>query len=102
MRDLLRRTILGAPLMAALVLVPAQAWARSSVMQVEVPFGFHAGAKTLPSGLYRVELGDDHTIRLTGPDGHQTLMMAPVRDFDDSGKESGLAFRKYGQDLRST
>ena len=24
--------------------------------------------------------------------------MAPVRDFDDSGKESGLAFRKYGQD----
>lgn len=84
---------------AGTVLFSTSLWARSTVMHVQVPFEFHAGSKTFSAGLYRLEIGDDRRILLMGPKGEQAYMIPPVRDFDQNNQDqSGVAFRKYGQD----
>lgn len=91
-----RNALLGA---SGLLLVSASLWAQSTAMQVQIPFEFHAGSKTYPSGLYRIEIGGDQRILFLGPKGEQAFLFPPVRDFDQPGNgQSGVAFRQYGKD----
>ncbi|MCC7155347.1 MAG: hypothetical protein IT161_12295 [Bryobacterales bacterium] len=99
MRNLLlkvtRNALLGA---SGLLLASASLWAQTTAMQVEIPFEFHAGSKTYPSGLYRIEIGSDQRILVLGPRGEQAYLIPPVRDFDQPNRGSGVAFRQYGKD----
>ena len=100
MRNQFLKAIGHAPLFAAAaLLLSAPAWGQSTVMHVQVPFEFHAGTKTMPAGLYRFEIDRDRRVLLLGPNGQQALMVPPMRDYDQPNREqSGVAFRKYGQD----
>jgi hypothetical protein len=82
-----------------LLLAAASVEARnlSNQMQVTVPFQFAVNGKTLPAGIYVVELNTERRTVLLRTDGQQPiLLLAMGRESLDAPKQSQLVFHRYG------
>jgi hypothetical protein len=72
--------------------------ANAQSMNVDVPFGFHAGKLSLPAGTYKVEVNQRaQRVTLNQLDGKYNCFLM-VKDFDSAGpaEHGSLVFNQYG------
>ena len=81
----------------AIMSVPGAALAQSAALSVTIPFDFHVGAKTLPSGTYIVDrLGE--AIRISDSNGHTAVIISTTVSNPAAKLDSQLVFNRYGAD----
>ena len=81
-----------------LAVTGVQAQAPSKV-EVNIPFEFSAGTKTLPKGVYSIKRLSGNYLTLRSVDGKSTVILnAPLNltSLDDKGER--LVFNKYGDE----
>jgi hypothetical protein len=72
--------------------------ASAQSMRVNVPFGFHAGEKSLPAGTYEVAVSQKaQLVKLTQLDGKSNCMLV-IKAFDGTPQadHGSLVFNHYG------
>jgi len=83
-----------------LLLVAASVQARNTLsnqMQVTVPFKFVVSGKTLPAGIYVIELNSERGTILLRSDGQQPIMVLAIgQELLAAPKHSQLVFHRYG------
>jgi hypothetical protein len=83
-----------------LLLAAASVQARSTLsnqMQVTVPFEFAVNGKTLPAGVYVIELNTERGTILLSTDGQQPIMLLAMgKESLAAPKRSKLVFHRYG------
>jgi hypothetical protein len=93
-----QRLLMGVAAIAGMVLfslVPA--YAQSTKLKVNIPFEFHAGEATLPSGMYVVErIGA--AIRISDGKGHSGAVLSNAIANKSFGLKDQLVFKRYGRD----
>ncbi len=77
--------------------VPAPALAQSPGLSVSIPFDFHVGNKTLPSGTYIVQRQGE-AIKLSGANGHSAFVMSTAVPNPAAKLDNQLVFNRYGDD----
>jgi hypothetical protein len=81
-----------------LAVTGVQAQAPSKV-EVNIPFEFSAGAKTLPSGVYTIKRLSGNYLTLRRVDGKSAVILnAPLNLTSDEDKGERLVFTKSGDD----
>ena len=85
-------------ILATLTLAATSLTAQStSLMTVNVPFNFAAGAKTLPAGEYRVKAVAHNVVAIQSADSKTTVMLASHSAENTSMDGVGaLTFNRYG------
>jgi hypothetical protein len=91
----LRSVMLACALAITAVALGTLAFAQDQIMQVNVPFAFHAGSQSMPAGVYRVEIQSSHLILLCGQSRSGFVMTNPetTRNANGPGK---VVFNRYG------
>ena len=83
-----------------LLLAAASVEARNTLsnqMQVTIPFKVAVNGKTLPAGIYVIELNTERRTVLLRADGQQPiLLLAMGKESLDAPKHSQLVFHRYG------
>jgi hypothetical protein len=82
------------------MIAAGECWAQSRSLEVNVPFAFEVGNKTLPAGGYRVEsvaTGTGSIEVLRGNSGGVRLTISTMTTISNSGTPpSALVFHRYG------
>lgn len=86
-------------LLLALAVVSAQA-KQGEILEVNIPFDFQVGGKTLPAGEYAVKQLSDKALLIRSADGKaQTIIQSPGRvqaNVSETGAKQRLVFHQYG------
>jgi hypothetical protein len=99
MRFIRNKVLAGLAVAAAVVLLcfPAATQAQTVNLKVTIPFDFHVGNQTLPSGAYIVR-NMDGALRISDSSGHlATVMSIPVSG-PSIGSRNAIVFSRYGND----
>jgi len=95
-----RRNLLALLLGLILLLAAASVEARNTLsnqMQVTIPFKVAVNGKTLPAGIYVIELNTERRTVLLRADGQQPiLLLAMGKESLDAPKHGQLVFHRYG------
>jgi hypothetical protein len=88
---------LSVALLAAAASISVQG---SQILTVQVPFGFHVGSSTLPSGEYTVDTdAAQGVVRLRSADSKSTVMIQSMSVQAPAASSQGkLIFNKYGDE----
>ena len=71
----------------------------SNTIQVNIPFAFVVGSKTMPAGVYSVERRTQKVLMLRSNDSDNTAMLnAVLVDINRESKRGRLVFNKYGDE----
>ena len=77
--------------------VPAPALAQSTPLSVTIPFDFHVGTSTLPSGTYIVtRIGE--AIKISDGQGHSAFVIATAVPNPAEKLDNQLVFNRYGDE----
>jgi hypothetical protein len=88
-------------------LVLTSGTARAEGLEVNVPFPFVVGDRTLPAGEYRVERASDNpsVLVISGEQKHRTsaiVLTGPAAGHDPAGDKPVLTFTRSEKDYRLT
>jgi hypothetical protein len=76
---------------------PANAQLDAHIIQVTIPFAFHAGEEILPPGTYRLENRLSHSILLRGPNNKSVSVLVFDAVSLRSHKTGRVVFHRYGE-----
>jgi len=79
----------------AILNVPAPLLAQTPAMSVVIPFDFHVGSKTLPSGTYIVHRQGE-AIEISDSNGHSAFVISTSVPNPAAKLDNQLVFTRYG------
>ena len=85
----------------AILNVPVPAMAQSTGMSVAIPFDFHVGNQTLPSGNYIVHRQGE-AIKISDSNGHSAFVLSGAVVNPAAKLDNQLVFNRYGDDCYLT
>lgn len=75
----------------------APVFAQSQAVAVNVPFDFQIGAKTMPAGIYRIDMPNQHVILLRGSAHDANRFASTIPEISTTPRYSGkVVFHRYG------
>src|SRR5262249_16152478 len=92
-------SVIGVSLMAvAMVVIAVSASAQSLPLVAQIPFAFHAGESTMPSGEYTISLVSPFVVKIANTATHEStfLMTNGVSESKPGSTVARITFNQYG------